>query len=328
MKFLQFFLTITVFFTFSAMSQDTIRYAHCNCYDVIDTYTPVPNGNYTRICDDVVIEKGTFKSGLKTGEWLSYSTNGELIKKITYQDGTLNGDVSYFYNSGKMKLNGSFSNGLKKGDWKFYNQKEKVQWSQSFKNGIPFGKSFVYDRKGKKVVQSYDFDKKAYDVNNEEFSIFEESSEILQDPTSSEWFILMMPDVTAKTAEMGLDQNNIESELFLSLIEIPREMFNTYLNLNYNVVLTFENFGLKSIDLNRESAMGEEYPLFAFVAMTNDPEKLNTIDHSEFSMFLLDSKIEEALSIFTPWQIESGNFNMAFLYVINKIEGREELDRY
>lgn len=328
MKLLLLLLPITTLLTFSATSQDTITYAHCNCVDIIDTLTPSPSGAYKRTCNNVVIETGEFKSGLKTGEWVSYNSNGDLIKKITYVDGVLNGEVSYFHNNGKMKLSGSFSNGLKKGNWKFYNQKEKTQWSQSFKDGIPTGKSLIYDRKGKKVVVSYDYDKKDYDVNNEEFSLFEEAAEALQDPTSSEWFILLLSDPTEKTVEMSLDQNNIESQLFMSLMEIPSEIFNTYLNVNYNIELIFENSGLKSIELKREAAKGEEYPMFAFGAMTNDPEKLSTIEHSEFTLILLDSKIKEALSIFTPWQIENGKFNMAFLYVINKIEGREEIDQY
>lgn len=327
MKLLKLLFPISILFTFSASCQDTITYAHCKCIDIIDTLTPAPNGQYTRICNNVVIEKGKFKSGSKIGEWVSYSSNGTPIKKIMYTDGKLNGDVSYYHNNGKMKLIGSFSNGLKVNDWKFYNQNEKIQWSQTFNDGIPTGKTLIYDRKGKKVVVSYDHDKKAYDINTKGFSLFEEAAEVLQDPTSSEWFILLLTDPTEKTIEMSLNQNNIESQLFMSLIEIPSEIFNTYLNVNYNIEMTFERFGLKSVELIRETSKGDDYPLFAFAAMTNDPEKLSEIEHSEFTLELLDSKILEAISIFSPWSIENGKFNMSFIYVINKIEGRELIDQ-
>lgn len=328
MKIYQLLFPITFLLSFCAISQETITYPHCNCIDIIDELLPTPNGVYTRICDDVVIEKGEFKTGLKTGLWISYSSNGDIIKTINYSDGRLNGDFSYFYNNGKKKLNGSFSNDLKKGDWNFYNQKGKIQWSQSYNAGKPIGRSLIYNQKGKKVVVSYDFDTEEYIVNDSEFSIFEEAAEILQDPSSSGWFILLQSDPTAKTKELLLDQNNIESELFMSLIEIPVEVFDTYLNVNYNAELTFENSALQSIELKREAANGDEYPLFAFTAMTNDPDQLTRLEPSEFTLTILDSKIKEALAIFTPWQIEEGKFNMAFIYVINEIGGREEIDGY
>ena len=328
MRLFQLLLPISLLVTFSAASQDTITYAHCNCTDIIETLEPIPSGSYSRVCDGVMIEQGDFKTGLKIGEWTSYSSSGKVIKKINYTNGTLNGDVSYFHNNGKKKLSGSFSNGKKNGNWAFYNQKEKIQWSLTYRDGLPVGKSLIYDRKGKKVVVSYDFDKNEFAKNSSSFSLFEDAAEILQDPTSAEWFILFLTDPTAKTIKMSLDQKNIESELFMSLIEIPSEFLNTYLNVNYNVKLTFERNGLKSIDLKREAANGDDYPMFTFAVMTNDPELLRKIDPSEFSLKLLDSKIEEALSIFTPWQIENGEFNMAFIYVINQIEGREEIDQY
>ncbi|MFA7273861.1 MAG: hypothetical protein WC044_08330 [Crocinitomicaceae bacterium] len=327
MKFLSILLPFATLLTFSAKSQDTLSSNHCNCVDIIENLTPSPNGMYKRICDNVLIEKGAFLAGAKTGEWLSYSTKGNLIKKITYTNGTLNGELSYYYNNGKMKLSGRFSDGLKTGDWKFYNQKEKIQWSQTFHAGIPTGKSFIYDPKGKKVVVSYDYDKEKYDIYKEGFSLFKEKMEVLQDPTSSGWFILMPTNPTKKNTEMSLDQTNIESELFFSLIEIPSEIFNTYTNVNYNIELTFEDAALKSVDLKREAAKGEEYPMFTFAVLTNDPDKLSTIEHSEFTLLLLDAKIKEALSIFTPWKIENGKFKMAFLYVINQIEGRDAIDK-
>lgn len=327
MKLIQLILPISLLFAISAACQETMSYNHCNCFDVIDVLKPAPSGKYTRTCNDVIVETGEFNSGLKVGEWNSFNLKGNLIKTINYSNGSLNGNFVYFYNDGKKKLSGNFKYGLKNAEWMFYNQKEKLQWSLNYKDGIPVGKSSVFDAKGKKVIISYDFDNNKYDLNSPNFSLFQEAAGVLQDPTSSEWFVLFLSDPTTKTKEMSLNQQNIESELLLSLIEIPSEFLNTYLNVNYNAKLTFEKNGLKSIELKREAAKGEEYPLFAFAAMTNDPEMLHRIEPSEFSLQLLDSKIEEALSIFTPWKITDGEFNMAFIYVINKIDGREEIDK-
>lgn len=329
MKMNRFLLPIALFSTFFAHSQERIPYDHCNCVDIIDTLSPSPNGKYTRNCNSSIIESGHFSNGLKIGEWLSYAVNGNMIKKINYYEGVLDGEVQYFYNNGKKKLTGMFSNGLKTGEWQFYNEKEKTQWSLTFEQGSPIGKSLIYDKKGKKVMISFDYDRNEYDIINSDFSLFPENAEVLQDATSSEWFVLVLTDPTTKNIALGLDQKNIESELFMSLVEIPSEIFNTYLNVNYNASLTFENGALKTVNLKREIALGEKYPLFAFGVATNDPDKLHSIEHSEFSLMLLDSKIKEALMIFTPWQIESGEFNMAFIYVINQIEGREHsIDRY
>lgn len=320
MKLNQVLFSIFIILIFNYKSQETFNYSHCNCVDNIDQLNPVPNGNYTRKCKGTLIEKGQFNSGVKTGEWISYNFNGVIVKKINYLDGILNGEVTYFYNTGKIKLSGRFSNGLKIGDWKFYNQNEKIQWTQSYSNGSPVGKSFVYDKKGKKVLISFDFEKKQFDVTSDDFSLFDKDEEVLQDPISAEWFFLLNADQTNKTKELSLDQKNFESQLFINLLEIPTETFNTYLNVNYNIELTFENFGVKSINVYREPAKGEEYPFFSFVAMTNDPGKLNKIEPSEFTLLLLDSKIKEAFSILPPWQIENGQFNIAFLYDLNVIE--------
>jgi hypothetical protein len=322
MKLNQLFFSIFIILSFNSKSQETLNYSYCNCLDVIDQLNPVPNGNYTRKCKGTIIEKGQFNSGVKTGEWISYNFEGVIVKKISYLDGILNGDITYFYSTGKIKLKGSFSNGLKIGDWKFYNQNEKIQWTQSYSNGSPIGKSFVYDKKGKKVLVSFDYDKKQYDVKSDDFSLFDKDEEILQDPTTAEWFYLLEADQTEKTKEMKLNQKNFESQILTNLIEIPTETFNTYLNVNYNIELTFENFGVKSINVFREAAKGEIYPLFFFGAMTNDPGKLNKIEPSEFTLLLLDSKIKEVFSIFPPWQIENGQYNIAFLYAINEVEGK------
>lgn len=104
MKLLFIILPITAFLSFSSTSQVAIRYANCDCIDSIDTIIPLPSGSYIRTCNNAVIEKGTFISGLKTGEWFSYNLKGNLIKKITYVNGALDGEVLYFYNSGKKKL--------------------------------------------------------------------------------------------------------------------------------------------------------------------------------------------------------------------------------
>jgi glycine cleavage system H lipoate-binding protein len=322
-----FVLLTTYLISSHAFCQDTLNYAHCNCYDIIDSLKPLPSGIYKRVCNNTIIEFGNFQNGLKHGKWTSFSLSGTVIKTINYSNGELNGEFAYFYNSGKIKLSGSFLNARKQGDWKFFNEQGKMQWSLTFQNGKPSGKSLMYDKKGKKVLISYDYSTDSYEVNTPNSSLFDDPGAVLENPTSAEWFFLVVVDPTQKTKELKLDKSTIESELLKSVIEIPSELFNTYVNVNYNVEYEMEDYGVNSVILVREDSNGDEFPMFNFTAMTNDPEKLNKIDPSEFSLLLLDSKMKEAFSLFSPWTIKEGKLNVAFVYTINKIEGREVLDK-
>lgn len=316
-----------ILINFTSTAQQKIAYSHCNCIDDIETLSPKPNGKYTRTCKNQVIETGSFLNGVKDGEWKSYSVEGTLIKVIHYSNGVLDGDVIFNYSSGKKKLTGSFSKGLKNGYWAFYSQKDKLQWDLTYNQGVPTGNAQVYDRKGKNAVISFNFDTDSYSKNDPTFSLFEENSDILQDAISTEWFVLFIPEIDEATAKLSLSQKNVDSQLLLSMIEIPYEYFNTYFKARYTVSMSFQDYGLKTIQVERATETGENNPSFAFLAVTNDAEKLHQTEPQEFSLMLLDSKIKEALSIIQPWQIKTGNFLLTFYFVINDIKGREIMDK-
>jgi hypothetical protein len=319
-------LTIILFHLVS-VAQEKITYDHCNCEDIIETLNPKPHGKYTRTCGNQVIETGNFLNGEKDGEWKSYSTSGTLIKVIHYSNGTLDGDVFFNYSSGKKKLSGSFLKGLKNGYWEFYSPENKLQWDVSYSNGTPTGSVQVYDRKGKKVISSFNFDTDSYTKSTSEFSLFDQEPVVLQDATSTGWFVMLIPEPEENAAKSGLNQKNTDSELLLSMLEIPTEHFNTYLKIPYNITLSFENYGVKSLEIERGTLAREGNPIFPFAVMTNDPDQLHRIEPKEFSLMLLDSKIKETFSLIQPWQIKNGEFNMTFYYIINEIGGREAFDK-
>jgi len=291
--------------------------------DEIETLSPKPNGKYTRICNNKVIETGTFLNGEKDGEWKSYSTEGTLIKVIHYSNGVLNGDLIFNYNNGKKKLSGSFSTGLKNGPWAFYTDESKLQWDATYNQGKPIGITNVYDRKGKKAVISFNFDTDSYIKNNPNFSLHDEEPSVAQESTSGGWYVLLVPESNGNND----GQKNTDSQLFMSMLEIPSEYFNTYFKGQYNIHLSFENYGVKTVSVERAMPTQENIPVFAFPVMTNDPDQLTRIEPQEFSLFLLDSKIKETLSLVQPWQIKNGELDFIFLYIINEIGGREAFDK-
>jgi len=80
-----------------SQGQAVLKYPHCNCEEKI-TYSTTepkrPDGPYEWICNEVVVESGHFKNGLKDGAWISKSKRGVIIGQIEYTDGKLNGAVS------------------------------------------------------------------------------------------------------------------------------------------------------------------------------------------------------------------------------------------
>lgn len=316
-------LATTILICFTSTAQEKITYKHCNCVDEIETLSPKPNGKYARICDNKVIETGTFLNGVKDGEWKSYSTEGTLIKVIHYSNGVLDGDVLFNYNNSKKKLSGSFSNGLKNGPWSFYTDESKIQWDATYNQGKPIGITNVYDRKGKKPVISFNYDTDSYIKKDPNFSLHDKEPSIAQEATSGGWFILLVPESNGNTDS----QKNTDSQLFMSMLEIPSEYFNTYFKGQYNIHLSFENYGVKNLTVERAMPTKENIPVFAFPVMTNDPDQLSRIEPQPFSLLLLDSKIKETFSMIQPWQIKNGDFDFIFSYIINEIDGREILDQ-
>jgi hypothetical protein len=319
-------LFIAMLTSFASNAQEKITYQHCNCTDIIETLNPKPHGKYTRTCDSKLIETGTFLNGQKDGEWKSYSKEGTLIKTIHYSNGVLNGEVLFNYSSGKKKLSGNFSNGLKNGYWAFYSQEDKIQWDLTYQEGKPTGNAQSYDSKGKKVLISFNFETGTYLKNSSDFNLFDGDPSVLQDASSTGWFLLFHPGMEENAVRLKLDQTNTDSQIFLSMMEIPSEFFDTYLKTKYVVNLSFQDYSLKTLQVEREKEANENAPVFPFAVITNDADKLTRMEHSDFSMLLLDSKVKETFSLIQPWQIKNGDFQIIFYFIINEIEGREAFD--
>lgn len=80
-----------------------------------------------------LIEKGQFKYGIKTGEWLSWDEFGQVNCESNWKDGFLDG-VSNYYKNGKLSKREHFKNGQLHGPSTDYTGLEKKK--TRYKNGV------------------------------------------------------------------------------------------------------------------------------------------------------------------------------------------------
>ena len=63
----------------------------------------------------------TYTMGIRNGEALLFSPNGNRIKQENYVNDTLDGIVKQWYEDATLKLEGQYRNGLFDGKWVYYN---------------------------------------------------------------------------------------------------------------------------------------------------------------------------------------------------------------
>lgn len=300
-----------------SLGQQTEKLDYCNCQDQIDQITPDLNGKYERTCNDVLIEKGEFVGGLKDGVWITFSRKGKLIRKLNYDRGLLSGKVELFYLNGNPKVIGQFENGNKIGQWSYYTKKGKILSEGSFENNKPIDIWTINNKKGKKPVVQYDYKSKKYLIDNP--TPVHKDGNIIQNENTEEWYILKSPDLKYSSNSEPLGGYEFANFMFIELVEVPENYWNTYLYQKYNVKykispeneLTFEShlFTGKFPNDNLE---------LTFLTITNPKSKLKKIEHSDLQIKLLDYKIKEALSLMPPWIYNNqSDIDLYIHYVIN-----------
>lgn len=306
-------LTVNISF-----GQQTEKLDYCNCIDKIDQITPELHGQFERKCNGILIEKGEFVNGLKNGEWITYSRKGKLIRKVNYDNGLLNGNVELFYVTGQPKVTGQFEKGNKISKWIYFTDKGKILSEGNFDKNKPIDTWIINDKKGKKPVVQYDFNSKKYLINNP--TPFHKDGDIIQNENTEEWYIIKSPDLKYSSKSEPLGGYNFANYMFIELIEVPENYWDTYLYQKYKVSykitpdneLTFKSqlFTGKLPDNNLE---------LTFLIMTNPTPKIKKIDHSALQISLLDYKIKETLNIMPPWiYYEQSDIDVFIHYVINE----------
>jgi hypothetical protein len=312
------FLT-SILITFSLVGQETYKLDYCNCVDNIEQTNPVLNGKFERQCKGKLIEKGEFLNGGKAGEWISYSKSGKLIAKINYKNGLLNGKTELFYANGNPKLVAEFEDGKKTGNWVYLTQKNKTLITGSYESGKPIGIWTINDYKGKKPVVQYDFSTNKY-ITNSPYE-FHKDNDIIQNSNTEEWYIIRYPARANNTKSAPLGGFLFAGDLFVELVEVPLDYWDTYIQYDYKVLFTVspDNSTIFKLTDNNGS-FPEDKPCFSFLIITNPESKIKKIEHSKLSRDLLKCKINEALNFLPPWIYnESTEVDVYISYVINKI---------
>lgn len=312
-------LMLTIFSTFNlAIGQKEESLDHCGCSNKIDQITPFLNGSYSRYCNNILIEKGAFKNGLKDGEWLTYSTKGKLIRMISYDSGTINGKVELYYLSGKLKLAGQFENGKKTGSWSYFNAQGKKLVEGNYEANKPIGIWTVYNKTGKKAVVKYDYYQRKSLINRK--APKHKSIDFLQNPNTEYWFVYYKPALifTSNTTPFG--GFDFANYMFAELVEVPTYFWHTYLYRTYKVNYKISADNEMSFSCEKSDSFGKSNSdQITFLIVTDDTPKIETVDHTELELKLLDYKINEALNLMPPWVFKTETEVAIYLhYAINK----------
>ncbi|MFN8283715.1 MAG: hypothetical protein U0U67_10900 [Chitinophagales bacterium] len=316
MKHLLLLLSGLFLFT-NGFTQTKITLEHCKCEDYFDQAEPVFNGNYKRVCNKKTVEEGKFVNGKKDGVWKSWSKKGTLIRVFNYTNGVLNGTVNFYNPNGSKKFEGAFVNGRKNGIWKFYNDKGVVIKSGNYTNGVPVGVWNVYDWKGKKELFVYNFDTKSYTKKAGRSTYFK-PAEAMQNDNTEEWYLLQYPKREDTASLMPVEGYVLSNDIYVNLMEVPLDIWDTYLQNDFNVKVQIQSNEITSIDKSIEDNYAD--PLVTFLIITNEKDKLKTVEHSDISLKLLEYKIMEVLWLMGPWVGNDGSVNIKTAYVVNKFK--------
>jgi antitoxin component YwqK of YwqJK toxin-antitoxin module len=86
-------------------------------YTKKNKYKPYEKGPY-----EWSNSEGSYKNGLKVGQWKSYYNDGQLCESGSYNNGIKEGLWTSYYKKGQVSKSGRFINGKKDGLWNFYDE--------------------------------------------------------------------------------------------------------------------------------------------------------------------------------------------------------------
>ena len=133
-----------------------------------------------RDANGILQESGETLDGLKTGTWMTYSSEGRVKTISPYLAGKLNGVYLEMNDRGQVELQASFTDDILHGSWtkyksgsrkeeerfynmgqldgdnKFYDQRGKLQKEIGYKNGVQHGMFRHYDENGN-VTLEYEY---------------------------------------------------------------------------------------------------------------------------------------------------------------------------
>ena len=110
--------------------------------------------------------------------------------------------------------------------------------------------------------------------------------------------------------------------MFMTQMEVPLEIWDTYLSLNYQATLIFENGRMSEVSLIKLDDHLHDVPEQNFIIITNEKSELSRVQHTDLSIRLLEYKIKEALWLTGPYVNTEDSIVLYVPYVVNEIINR------
>ena len=85
--------------------------------------------------NELMYSIGEYKSNLRSGLWKYFDEKGNLESEGQYKNGLKTGQWIYYYSSGKLKSIGSFEADLKSGLWGHFYENEQLIQDENWKHG-------------------------------------------------------------------------------------------------------------------------------------------------------------------------------------------------
>jgi len=123
--------------------------------DIYAVYFP-----YQKFDDGLLLEKGSFRFGRKSGEW-NYYNEGILNKKSCYSNGLLDGEQLTFYESGAVASKVSHIEGIPHGVQTIFFPNGQLKQEQFYLMGRLEGEYSLYNEQGQVLVKGRFYDGKA-----------------------------------------------------------------------------------------------------------------------------------------------------------------------
>jgi hypothetical protein len=177
-----------------------------------------------------------------------------------------------------------------------------------------------FDLKGKKEIVVYDFEKEKYIIKKDEDSLFE-PAQVLQNDNSAEWWIRHTHDSdNSNFISKPFEGYSLASDMNVLLMEIPLEIWETYVSYNLQATLRFDGKALTDIEVIFLEGHVDNVPEIGFFATTNEANKLTDLNHQKLTKQLLAYNLEEAIWLMGPWINNDKELIIYLPYVINKFK--------
>lgn len=87
-----------------------------------------------------IFVEGTYRDGVKSGDWKFFHANGNEAKIVTYENGLPHGSIELRRADGTLQAKREFAEGKRTGTWTTYDETgEKVLIEAHYKDGLPDG---------------------------------------------------------------------------------------------------------------------------------------------------------------------------------------------